>query len=208
MLGWPRWVWGQPQQPAGRPCCPSGQPWWPGRLFYPGRGQPAEQGCGYSWASRGCLPKPCQRVAASRSARAQRREGVKTQPCLRGRAMLHPAHRCVCLYKAIFCFPFQKERCQSLEADVFIKTCISKPDMRSAASGAAEKQSVNTLERVSQRGRRGTGPAPVPAKSYKRRESQTQAEQTFSIHSVQYLVGASKPQIGHFLRERRSLFLL
>lgn len=87
------------------------------------------------------------------------------------------------------CFPFQKERCQSLEADVFIKTCISKPDMRSAASGAAEKQSVNSLERASQRGRRGTGPAPVPAKSYKRRESQTQAEQTFSIHSAQYLAG-------------------
>lgn len=165
-----------------------------------------KQGHRHSWVSHGPLLKPCQRVATSPSMRAQQREG-RAQPCLQSHAMLHPAHHCACLYKAIFCFPFQKERCQSLEADLFIKTCISKPDMRSAASGAAEKQSVNTLERASQQGRRGTGPARVPAKSYKRRESQTQAEQTFSIHSVQYLVGASKPQIGQFLHERRSLFL-
>ncbi|OPJ81953.1 hypothetical protein AV530_014470 [Patagioenas fasciata monilis] len=41
-----------------------------------------------------------------------------------------------------------ERRCQFLKADMFIKMCISKPDMRSAASGAAEKRSVNTLERT------------------------------------------------------------
>lgn len=65
--------------------------------------------------------------------------GPKTQPCSQSRAVQHSAHRWACLHKAISFFPFQKEHCQSPEADVFIKKCISKPDMRSAASGAAEK---------------------------------------------------------------------
>ena len=132
--------------------------------------------------------------------------GVGARPCLRAVLCYAPHTAAPVCIKPFFCFPFQKERCQSLEAGVFIKTCISKPDTSSAASGAAEKQAVITLARASRQGRRGTGPAPAPAKSYTRRESQTRAEQTFSIHSVQYLAGASKPQIGQFLRERRSLF--
>ncbi|XP_033048720.1 uncharacterized protein LOC117072529 [Trachypithecus francoisi] len=44
---------------------------------------------------------------------------------------------------------FQKECCQSPEADMFIKLCILKSDIKSVAFGTAEKHSVNTMESAS-----------------------------------------------------------
>ncbi|KAI4543630.1 hypothetical protein MG293_006424 [Ovis ammon polii] len=43
----------------------------------------------------------------------------------------------------------KKECCQSPEADMFIKLCISQSDIKSVAFGTAEKHSVNTMERAS-----------------------------------------------------------
>lgn len=126
-----------------------GQPWWwwGGRAFCQGshhssansstlaRGQPAEQGCCCSWASHSPHQSPVSKWPLPYPSGWR----AKSSAVLQSRAVLHSAHRWAYLHKAISCFPFQKERCQSPEADVFIKKCISKPDVRSAASGAAEK---------------------------------------------------------------------
>lgn len=123
-----------------------GQPWWQWPCFQSGQANSstltkqsrAEQGCCCSWASHSPHQSPVSKWPLPHQWEPSGWRG-KAEPRSHSRAVLHSAHCWACLHKAISCFPFQKERCQSLEADVFIKKCISKPDMRSAASGAAEK---------------------------------------------------------------------
>lgn len=113
--------------------------------LYPGIGQ-AVASC---WSPVSEWLLPCQQERSS--GRGQKISHASKM------VLCYTPHTILPVYtKPIFCFPLQKEHCQSLEAVVFIETCISKLDMRSAASGAAEKQSVNTLERASQQGWRGT----------------------------------------------------
>lgn len=96
--------------------------------------------------------------AEALSARAQQQDSDRTEHCV----VLCPTYPHTTLHvyiKPFLCFPFQKECCQLLEADVFINLRILKSDMKSAASGAAEKHAVTTLEGASQWGRWGAGKA-------------------------------------------------
>lgn len=94
--------------------------------------------------------------AEALSARAKQQGSDRTEHCV-VLCPTYPRTTSPVYIKPFFCFPFQKECCQSLEADVFINLCILKSDMKSAASGAAEKHAVTTLEGASQWGRRGAG---------------------------------------------------
>lgn len=91
---------------------------------------------------------------------------------------------------------------------MFIETRISKLDTRSAASGAAEKQSVNTLERASQQGWLLTSqpeslPKPTRGGKVKLKLNKPSPSTLFSIWW-----GHPTHKSYQFLRERRSLILL
>lgn len=92
---------------------------WPAPL--PWQRAAAEQGCGYSWASRGRLPKPCQRVAASRSARARRREGAKLSHASKA-VLCYTLHTAASVYiKPFFVFLSRKNA-----ANRWKQTCLSR----------------------------------------------------------------------------------
>ncbi|EOA99475.1 hypothetical protein Anapl_07963 [Anas platyrhynchos] len=92
-------------------------------------------------------------------------------------------HYPTCLGKQELCLEELKECCQSLEADVFIKLCILKPDMKFVASGAAEKHAVTTLEGASQRGQRGAGKGLSPCQKLQD-EEKSNSSRTYLFHPL------------------------